>query len=147
MRFDGNVPALPAPAARPGAIAGALAEINTYPHGGYRELMPAIAAYAGVGPDNVVLGAGADDLIFSVLARSRAREISAAIAAEPTYPLYRHGGAAGRRGGGRGSDPVVTFMCRPNNPTRRARRSAGRRGRSSVDEAYFEYAGETARRP
>ena len=35
VRFDGNVPPLPLPSSRPGAIAGALAEINMYPHGGY----------------------------------------------------------------------------------------------------------------
>src|SRR6188508_1082392 len=64
VRFDGNVPAQPAPFARPGAIAGALAEVNTYAHGGFPELVDGIARYAGVAPENVVLGAGADDQIL-----------------------------------------------------------------------------------
>jgi histidinol-phosphate aminotransferase len=64
LRFDGNVPADPPSSARPGTVASALAEVNTYPHGGYGPLVPAIAAYAGVEPENIVLGAGADDLIL-----------------------------------------------------------------------------------
>jgi len=58
------VPPLPLPSSRPGALAAALATINTYPHGGYPLIHEAIAAYAGVEPENVVLGAGADDLIL-----------------------------------------------------------------------------------
>jgi histidinol-phosphate/aromatic aminotransferase/cobyric acid decarboxylase-like protein len=50
VRFDGNVPPLPLPSSRPGAIAAALAEINTYPHGGYPFIHEAIAEYAGVEP-------------------------------------------------------------------------------------------------
>ena len=72
VRFDGNVPPLPLPTSRPATVAGALARINEYPHGGYPELIAAIAAYAGVEPENVVLGAGADDLILLIRARSPA---------------------------------------------------------------------------
>src|SRR4051794_32667095 len=63
-RFDGNVPARPARSARPAAVAAALARVNEYAHGGYPELLRAIADYAGVEPENIVLGAGADDLIL-----------------------------------------------------------------------------------
>ena len=62
VRFDGNVPAWPLPASRPGALAAALADVQNYPHGGYTELTAAVARYAGVGPENVVLGAGAAEL-------------------------------------------------------------------------------------
>ncbi len=142
VRFDGNVPALPSPAARPGTIAAALSEVNAYAHGGYPGLVSAIADYAGVEPENVVLGAGADDLIL-VCARSFAGPgDTVAIAETPTYPLYRI--AAHFAGAEVGDDsPAVTFSCRPNNPT-------GELGELSaarplvVDEAYFEYAGETA---
>jgi len=116
LRFDGNVPATPHPAARPGAMAGALAGVNTYPHGGYTELVPAIAAYAGVAPENVVLGAGADDLIF-LAARSYAGPGDVvAIEPWPTYPVFRQ--AAHVAGAEVGESPAtLTFTCRPNNPS------------------------------
>src|SRR5438105_10070561 len=64
LRFDQNTPPLPLASTRPGTIAGALARVAGYPAGGYRSLRAAIADYAGVEPDNVVLGAGGDDLIL-----------------------------------------------------------------------------------
>ena len=142
VRYDANIPPQPPPGARPGAIAGTLAEINGYPHGGYPELERAIAAYAGVEPENVVLGAGADDLIL-LCARSFAGpgdEIS--ISDEPTYPLFR---VATHLAGAVVSDdgPVLTFCCRPNNPTGALEPLPGTRP-LVVDEAYFEYAGESA---
>ena len=57
VRFDGNVPAWPLRSSRPGALAAALADVENYPHGGYAELTAAVARYAGVEPENVVLGA------------------------------------------------------------------------------------------
>ncbi|MGH3044766.1 MAG: hypothetical protein ACRDM2_08560, partial [Gaiellaceae bacterium] len=57
VRFDGNVPAWPLPSSRPGALAGAVADVQNYPHGGYTELTEAVAHYAGVGAENIVLGA------------------------------------------------------------------------------------------
>ena len=47
VRFDGNVPAQPAPFARPGAIAGALAQVNANAHRGFPALVDGIARYAG----------------------------------------------------------------------------------------------------
>ena len=73
LRFDQNTPPLPLPTTRPGAIAGALARINNYPAGGSRTFRRAIADYNGVAPENVVLGAGADDLILLCARHSRAR--------------------------------------------------------------------------
>ena len=142
VRFDGNVPPLPLPSSRPGAIAGALAEINTYPHGGYPRIHEAIAAYAGVEPENVVLGAGADDLLL-LCARAFARPGDVvAIPAEPTYPLFRI--AAVLAGADVGDDaPALTFSCRPGNPFGDLPPLPDARP-LVVDEAYFEYAGETA---
>jgi imidazoleglycerol phosphate dehydratase HisB len=102
----------------------------------------AIADYAGVTPDNVVLGAGADDLIL-LCARSFAGPgDTVAIADDPTYPLFRV--AAGLAGAAVGTDaPALTFCCRPNNPTGALDPLPGTRP-LVVDEAYFEYAGETA---
>jgi histidinol-phosphate/aromatic aminotransferase/cobyric acid decarboxylase-like protein/imidazoleglycerol phosphate dehydratase HisB len=147
IRFDANVRAQPLPSSRPGTIAGALSEINTYPHGGYTELVAAIAGYNGVPPANVVLGAGADDLIMLVARSFAGPGDTIAIASHPTYPLYRiAAGAAGATAVTRkdpGTDVVLTFCCRPNNPTGSLDELPDVRP-LVVDEAYFEYAGETA---
>ncbi len=142
VRFDGNVPAQPSPSARPGAVAAALADVNAYAHGGYPALVAAIASYAGVAPENVVLGAGADDLILLCARAFAGPGDSVAIAEEPTYPLYRIAAqlVGAELGGG---EPAVTFSCRPNNPAGGLGELPGERP-LVVDEAYFEYAGETA---
>ena len=144
VRFDGNVPAQPPPSARPGTIAGALAEINLYAHGGYPELLSALAAHAGVEPENVVLGAGADDLIL-LCARSFAGPGDrVAIASDPTYPLFSVGaGLAGAELGEGDGEPALTFVCRPNNPTGALDELPAERP-LVVDEAYWEYAGSSA---
>lgn len=142
VRFDGNVPPVPLPSSRPGTIARALAEVNTYPHGGYGPLVPAIAHYAGVEPENVVLGAGADDLIL-LCARSYAGPGDViAIAETPTYPMFAIAASlAGAQVGG--VAPTLTFTCRPNNPTGDLGELPEARP-LAVDEAYFEYCAETA---
>ena len=142
VRFDGNVPAEPSRTARPGAIATALAGVNEYAHGGFPDLVEGIAAYAGVEPENVVLGAGADDLILLCARTFAGAGDAVAIADAPTYPLFRI--AAQLAGAEVGSDtPAVTFCCRPNNPTGAFGPLPTARP-LVVDEAYFEYAGETA---
>jgi histidinol-phosphate/aromatic aminotransferase/cobyric acid decarboxylase-like protein/imidazoleglycerol phosphate dehydratase HisB len=143
VRFDGNVPPLPLASSRPGAIAAALADVNTYPHGGYPHIHEAIAAYAGVEPENVVLGAGADDLIMLVARAYAGRGDTIAIPAEPTYPVYKV--AANLAGATVGDEsPVLTFACRPGNPFGDLPPLPDARP-LAVDEAYFEYSGgETA---
>jgi histidinol-phosphate/aromatic aminotransferase/cobyric acid decarboxylase-like protein/imidazoleglycerol phosphate dehydratase HisB len=142
VRFDGNVPAQPHPSARPGAIAGALAEVNMYAHGGYPELTLAVAAYAGVEPENVVLGAGADDLILLCARAFAGPGDVVAIDPLPTYPLFRTAASLAGAGDGPG-EPALTFTCRPNNPTGELADLPAARP-LVVDEAYFEYAGTTA---
>ncbi len=142
VRFDGNVPPRPGPSARPGTIAGALAKVNTYAHGGYPRLVRTIADYAGVEPENVVLGAGADDLILLCARAYAGLGDRIAIADEPTYPLYRV--AAGLAGAEVDDErPALTFACRPNNPSGELGELPSARP-LAVDEAYFEYAGQTA---
>ena len=142
LRFDGNVPARPLPSSRPGALAGALADVNTYPHGGYVELEEAIARYAGVERQNVVLGAGADDLILLCGRSFAGAGDVVAIPAPPTYPLFR---VAALLAGASvaNEDPAATFACRPGNPLGELGPLPEARP-LVVDEAYFEYAGETA---
>jgi histidinol-phosphate/aromatic aminotransferase/cobyric acid decarboxylase-like protein/imidazoleglycerol phosphate dehydratase HisB len=142
LRFDQNTPALPLPSTRPGTIAGALARVNGYPGGGYVPLRRAIADYAGVEPENIVLGVGADDLIL-LAARAYAGPGDAiAIPAAPTYPLYE---IAAQLAGAVVDDdrPVLTYACRPNNPTGSLDPLPKARP-LVVDEAYYEYCGDTA---
>ena len=142
LRFDGNVAAQPLPSSRPGTIAGQLARINTYAHGGYPELLDAIARYNGVGPENIVLGAGADDLILLCARAFAGPGDIVAIADEPTYPLFRIGTwLAGAEVGD--DSPSVTFCCRPNNPTGALDPLPDARP-LVVDEAYYEYCNDTA---
>jgi len=142
LRFDGNTEPDPPPAARPEALADALARIQSYRHGGFPELVAAIARYTGVEPENVVLGAGADDLLM-LLARSYAGPGDRiAVAYEPSYPLYRV--AAWVAGAEVSEDrPALTFVCRPHNPTGALVELPAARP-LAVDEAYIEYGGDTA---
>src|SRR4051812_16271671 len=143
VRFDGNVPPLPLSTSRPGAVAAALADVNTYPHGGYPHIHEAIAEYAGVEPENVVLGAGADDLIMLVARAFAGPGDVIAIPPAPTYPVFKV--AANLAGATVGDDaPVLTFACRPGNPFGDLPALPVARP-LAVDEAYFEYSGgETA---
>ena len=141
LRFDQNTPALPLPSTRPGTVAGALARSNEYPGGGYLPLRRAIAGYVGDEPENIGLGVGADDLILLCARAYAGPGDEVAIPPTPTYPLYRIAAQlAGAEVGD--ADPSVTFACRPNNPTGSLDPlPAGRP--LVVDEAYFEYSGET----
>ena len=89
VRYDQNTPPLPLPSTRPGTIASALASVMSYPVGGYPELRRAIAEYTGVDPENIVLGAGADDLILLCARAFAGPGDTIAIPEAPTYPLYR----------------------------------------------------------
>jgi histidinol-phosphate/aromatic aminotransferase/cobyric acid decarboxylase-like protein/imidazoleglycerol phosphate dehydratase HisB len=143
VRFDGNVPPLPLPSSRPGAIASALADVNTYPHGGYPHIHEAIAVYAGVEPENVVLGAGGDDLILLCARAFAGPGDVVSVPPDPTYPLFRV--AAELAGATIGDDgaAALTFCCRPGNPLGDLPPLPVARP-LVVDEAYFEYAAETA---
>jgi histidinol-phosphate aminotransferase len=142
LRFDGNTEPDPPPVARSGTVADALERIQSYRHGGFPELVHAIAGYAGVASENVVLGAGADDLLM-LCARSFAGPGDRiAIAHEPSYPLYRV--AAWVAGAEVGDEsPVLTIVCRPHNPTGALVELPAARP-LVVDEAYIEYGGDTA---
>jgi histidinol-phosphate aminotransferase len=142
LRFDGNTPPEPPPTARPETIAAALERINSYRHGGFPELLQAIADYNGVEPENVVLGAGADDILMLCARAYAGPGDQVAIADEPSYPLYRV--AVWVTGADVGEEsPVLTFVCRPHNPSGAMVDIPGARP-LVVDEAYFEYGGQTA---
>ena len=94
LRFDGNTQPDPPATARPETVAAALERIQSYRHGGFPELLAAIADYNGVEPENVVLGAGADDLLM-LCARSYAgpgdRDRDRGRAVVPALPRRRVG--------------------------------------------------------
>ena len=136
--------AAPAPSTRPGAVAGALARDQRLSRAaGIATLRRAIADYAGVEPENVVLGAGADDLILLVRSRVRRARGTRSRSPRPDLSALPHRRRPGRRRGRR-------------RRGRCSRSPAGRTTRPAtlgelpearplvVDEAYFEFSGETA---
>ena len=142
LRFDGNTPPKPPVYASEATIADALAEIQRYPHGGFPALLDAIAEYAGVETERIVLGAGADDLLLLCGRAFAGPGDVVGVLDEPTYPVFRLAAwLAGADVSDKGA--VLTYCCRPHNPT-------GSFGPLPdvrplvVDEAYFEFAGETA---
>ena len=142
IRFDGNTSPHLLPSTRAEVLAEELARIHTYPHGGYPRLEQAIADYVGVSPENIVLGAGADDLILLVTRAFAGPGDRVAIANDPTYPMFHIAvWIAGAEIDDR--DPALTVCCRPNNPTGELGELPNARP-LVVDEAYFEYSGDTA---
>jgi histidinol-phosphate aminotransferase len=142
VRFDGNTSPHALPSTRADALTEELGRIHTYPHGGYPQLERAIADYAGVAPENVVLGAGADDLILLVTRSFASPGDTVAIANDPTYPMFAI--SVWVAGAEVGDDkPVLTICCRPNNPTGELGELPSARP-LVVDEAYFEYSGSSA---
>src|SRR5947207_1141319 len=116
IRFDGNTSPQALPSTRAEALTEELGRIHTYPHGGYPQLERAIADYAGVAPENVVVGAGADDLILLLTRSFASTGDKVAIANDPTYPMFPISvWVAGAEVGE--DDPVLTICCRPNNPS------------------------------
>jgi histidinol-phosphate/aromatic aminotransferase/cobyric acid decarboxylase-like protein/imidazoleglycerol phosphate dehydratase HisB len=145
IRFDQNTSPQPLPSSRPGTIARALAGINNYPPGGYKELHRAIADYNGVDPENVTIGLGADDLILLCARAFAGPGDSICIVPERTYPLYR---MAAQLAGAQVTscyldNTVLTYTCRPNSPLGELPELPDTRP-LVVDEAYYEYCGETA---
>jgi imidazoleglycerol-phosphate dehydratase len=155
LRFDANVPPLPGVPAVP--LGESFASLNEYPEGTYRELREAAAAYAGVGADEIVVGAGADDLI-GLVARTFLGPGRTASVQLPTYPLYAI--AAGIEGAEVVDAPLepealggvdVVWVCNPANPTGGLvePEAIADLARSlpdaiiAVDEAYYEYAGRS----
>ena len=144
LRFDQNVPPLPGVPQVP--LAESFARLNEYPEGTYAELRRAAAAYVGVLPEQIVIGAGSDDLILLV-ARVFLSPGRLATVREPTYSLYP---VATRLAGAEVTDGEgdLVWLCNPNNPTGAlippAEVAALARGRPDalvvVDEAYAEYA-------
>lgn len=143
-------------------------DVNQYPDTSYRELLDGISAYTGKGSERFVVTNGADeglDIITKVLL-DPGDEV---IIPTPTYPMYRITSqimgatvkAVSRRKdfsldiegmlAAVGKRTKAIFLCNPNNPTgnlspvNEVEALVKNSGVAvAVDEAYFEYCGESA---
>ena len=137
LRFDLNTS--PAP---PDIVAGILASgafdapLSEYPPSDYRRLVQTAARVYGVAIDELLVGAGADE-ILDLIGKAFLPAGGRAVVPAPTYAMYRvvteQRGAAAvvvpRRGPGDGyaldvpatqaaaRDADVVWLCSPNNPT------------------------------
>jgi histidinol-phosphate aminotransferase len=149
IRFDTNTPPLPGVPQVP--LGESFARLNDYPDGTYRELREAAAAYVGVEPEQIVPGAGADQLI-GLVARTFLAPGRRACVRPPTYSLYAiASGIEGATVVGEPDGADVVWVCNPNNPAGELVEPGelAALARSlpdavvAVDEAYFEYGGKT----
>ena len=171
VRLNTNESPIEPPADFVKALATAVSDVqwNRYPDRSARELRAAIGALHGVGPENVFVANGSNEVLQAVLlAYSGARRTVATF--EPTYQLHSHiARIAGANvvNGKRNADftldvnevrrvcseysPSVTFLCSPNNPTGMAEDPAvikatveSAPGVVVVDEAYAQFSPHTA---
>jgi histidinol-phosphate aminotransferase len=137
VRFDLNTaPAPPDLVERLLAAGRFETALSEYPPSDYRRLIAAAAERYGVGTDEVIVGAGADE-VLDVIAKACLPAGSTAVSPVPTYAMYRvltEQRAAGfvgvpRSAAGAGYAMDVTtvrkaareaslvWLCSPNNPT------------------------------
>ncbi len=137
LRFDLNTsPQPPASAAAALAQGGFQPILSEYPPADYRGLVAAAAAAYGVQPDEILVGAGADE-VLDVVGRTFLRQDGRAVIPGPTYGLYRvvteqrgaRAIALPRRGAREGwaldldatvdaaNGADIVWLCNPNNPT------------------------------
>ena len=136
LRFDTNTSPSP-PSFVPDALSGPFdPPINEYPDSSYADLAEAAAGYVGVEPHEVIVGAGADE-VLDLVVKAYLSAGSASLVPIPTYPMYgvlTSQRAAKivpvpRRGGDHGfaldvprivarlPEASVVWLCSPNNPT------------------------------
>ncbi len=137
VRFDLNTsPAPPALAQRLLAAGRFEAPLSEYPPTDYRRLVDAAAARYGVTASEILVGAGADE-ILDIVAKAHIPAGGRAVVPVPTYAMYRvlteqRGAqviAVARRGEEAGwsldreatraaaQGAAVVWLCSPNNPT------------------------------
>jgi histidinol-phosphate aminotransferase len=146
VRFDQNTAPAPPDAVRELLAAGRFeVELSEYPPSDYRRLVEAAAERYGVAFEELLVGAGADE-ILDLAAKAFLPAGGAAIVPMPTYPMYgiltdqrratvvrvpRRGRsadyaldvdavrAAAAEPADNGALPGVIWLCSPNNPTGR----------------------------
>lgn len=171
VRLNTNESPIEPPSEFVEALAACVGDVqwNRYPDRSARELRSAIGALHGVGPENVFVANGSNEVLQAVLlAYSGAGRNVATF--EPTYQLHSHIAritGATVVNGRRNADftlavdevrrvcaehsPSVTFLCSPNNPTGMAEDPAVVKaaidrapGIVVVDEAYAQFSPHTA---
>ncbi len=164
VRFDHNTSPIATDWAA-GIVAPMARTLNEYPGASYAPLRVAAASYLGVDPDNIVPGAGIDELIL-LIAKTFLGPGTRAAAVVPTYPLYEiasshHGGEfigapyddllgfPGETIGRLAETADVVWLCVPNNPTGDRVEDANishivrrTRGIVVIDAAYAEFIGD-----
>ncbi len=136
-RFDLNTsPAAPAYVGEVLAAGRFDTPLSEYPPGDYRRLTESAAAAYGVAPDEIVVGAGADE-ILELCAKAFLAPGGSAVVAVPSYAMYRvlteqrpaRPIAVDRLPADRGyaldvrsvraaaQDADLVWLCSPNNPT------------------------------
>lgn len=165
VRFDHNTSPFPTDWV-PSVIATPARSLNEYPAASYADLRITAASHYGVLPEQVVPGAGVDELLLLV-ARAFLGAGRRASAPSPTYPLYEIATlqtgaefrtvayeakglrfpAATMADAAETSD--VTWLCVPNNPTGERQRDADihevverASGVVVIDAAYAEFCGD-----
>jgi histidinol-phosphate aminotransferase len=137
IRFDLNTAPAPPPLAQRVLSAGVFdTPMSEYPPADYRRLIAAAADRYGVGTDEIVVGAGADE-ILDIIGKVFLPEGSIAVIPTPTYAMYRviteqqraRVVAVPRLGAGEGyaldlaamrdaaGVASLFWLCSPNNPT------------------------------
>jgi histidinol-phosphate aminotransferase len=136
-RFDLNTAAAPPTMAQRVLDAGRFdMPMSEYPPADYRRLIAAAAERYGVGTDEIVVGAGADE-VLDIIGKVFLPEGGSAVVPVPTYAMFRvvaeqrraHVLAVPRLGAAEGHaldlpavreaarDASVVWLCSPNNPT------------------------------
>lgn len=137
VRFDLNTSPTPPQLVNRLLAAGEFdAPVSEYAPSDYRRLIEAAARRYGVGSDELLVGAGADE-ILDIISKAFMAPGDRAVLPTPTYAMYRvnteqRGAtvvAVPRRGADEGwavdnarvreagRDAVVVWLCSPNNPT------------------------------
>jgi histidinol-phosphate aminotransferase len=137
VRFDLNTSPTPPDLVRELLAAGRFeTELSEYPPSDYRRLTAAAAARYGVGADEILVGAGADE-VLDLVAKTFLQPGDTAVVPTPTYAMYRvlteqRGATVApvpRRPPAEGwaldldavalaaRSATVVWLCSPNNPT------------------------------
>lgn len=146
------------------AIQSLLDQTNIYPDGASYELTQAMAKHYGVEPDQIVFGAGADEVIM-MIARAFLSPGDETIMADRTFPQYKHNATVEQatvievplKEGVHDLEAMkaavtdktkIIWVCNPNNPTgtmvtteemERFLQGIPDRVMVVLDEAYMEY--------